>query len=157
MAGKNTAVFGIFPTHSEVELAVDELRRSGFRNVDISVLLPQNVGSKDLAHQKATKAPEGVTAGATTVPCWEGPWGGWPESGPWRFRGLVLSSPPGPWWPLWRASVSAGRWAGSQERWLAWEFPSTRPNDTKGALRREESCCRSIVMTHSGYPAPRTF
>jgi len=66
MAGKNTAVFGIFPTHSEVELAVDELRRSGFRNVDISVLLPQNVGSKDLAHQKATKAPEGVTAGATT-------------------------------------------------------------------------------------------
>jgi len=66
MAGKNTAVFGIFPTYSEVELAVDELRRSGFRNVDISVLLPQNVGSKDLAHQKATKAPEGVTAGATT-------------------------------------------------------------------------------------------
>jgi len=55
-----------FPTYSEVELAVDELRRSGFRNVDISVLLPQNVGSKDPAHQKATKAPEGVTAGATT-------------------------------------------------------------------------------------------
>jgi hypothetical protein len=66
MAWKNTAVFGIFPRYSLVELAVDELRRSGFRNVDISVLLPQDVGSKDLSHRKATKAPEGVTAGATT-------------------------------------------------------------------------------------------
>jgi len=65
MGGKNTAVFGIFPTYSSVELAVDELRDSGFRNVDISVLLPENIGSKDFAHEKGTKAPEGATAGAS--------------------------------------------------------------------------------------------
>ncbi len=65
MAGKNIAVFGIFPNYSSVELAVDELRDSGFRNVDISVLLPENIGTKDFAHEKATKAPEGVTAGAS--------------------------------------------------------------------------------------------
>ncbi len=65
MAGKNIAVFGIFPTYSSVELAVDELRDSGFRNVDISVLLPENIGSKDFADEKGTKAPEGVTAGAS--------------------------------------------------------------------------------------------
>ena len=65
MGGKNTSVFGIFPTYSSVELAVDELRDSGFRNVDISVLLPENIGSKDFAHEKGTKAPEGATAGAS--------------------------------------------------------------------------------------------
>jgi len=65
MSGKNTAVFGIFRTHSSVEAAVDRLRDSGFRNVDISVLLPENIGSKDFAHEKGTKAPEGVTAGAS--------------------------------------------------------------------------------------------
>lgn len=65
MSGENTAVFGIFRTYSNVEMAVDELRDSGFRNVDISVLLPENIGSKDFAHEKGTKAPEGVTAGAS--------------------------------------------------------------------------------------------
>jgi hypothetical protein len=35
----------------------------GFRAADISVLFPDNTGSKDLAHQKSTKAPEGAVAG----------------------------------------------------------------------------------------------
>ena len=66
MAGKNTAVFGIYPTRSQAELAVDELRRAGYRNTDISVLMPENQGSKDFAHEKGTKAPEGAAAGAGT-------------------------------------------------------------------------------------------
>jgi hypothetical protein len=32
----------------------------------ISVLLPDNQGTKDFAHDKSTKAPEGTTAGVTT-------------------------------------------------------------------------------------------
>src|SRR5262245_7525159 len=64
MAGKNTAVFGIYPTRRSVEGAVDTLKAEGFRNTDISVLLPENEGTKDLAHAKQTKAPEGATAGA---------------------------------------------------------------------------------------------
>lgn len=63
MAGKNTAVFGIYPTRSAVEEAVDHLRNAGFRNTDISVLFPENVGTKDFAHEKNTKAPEGATTG----------------------------------------------------------------------------------------------
>jgi hypothetical protein len=59
-------VFGIYPTRSQVEVAVDELRRANFRNTDISVLMPQNEGSKDFAHEKGTKAPEGAAAGAGT-------------------------------------------------------------------------------------------
>src|SRR5436190_5325401 len=60
----NTAVFGIYPSRVSVEGAVDALRAAGFRSTDISVLLPQNIGTKDLAHERATKAPEGAAAGA---------------------------------------------------------------------------------------------
>src|SRR5256886_12312828 len=66
MAGKNTAVFGIYPTYGAVDGAVESLRASGFRNTDISVLFPENVGTKDFAHEKGTKAPEGATTGAGT-------------------------------------------------------------------------------------------
>src|SRR5712691_846639 len=66
MAGKNTAVFGIYPAYASVENAVDALRAAGFRSTDISVLFPENVGTKDFAHQKGTKAPEGASAGAAT-------------------------------------------------------------------------------------------
>ena len=64
MAGKNTAVFGIYRERYGVERAVDELKGAGFRNTDISVLFPENVGTKDFAHEKNTKAPEGTAAGA---------------------------------------------------------------------------------------------
>src|SRR5512147_2144893 len=64
MAGKNTAAFGIYPTRASVEKAVDTLKAENFRNTDISVLFPQNEGSKDFAHEKNTKAPEGAATGA---------------------------------------------------------------------------------------------
>jgi hypothetical protein len=66
MAGKNTAVFGIYRSEAALERAVDSLRTSSFRNTDISVLFPENTGTKDLAVEKATKAPEGASAGAGT-------------------------------------------------------------------------------------------
>jgi hypothetical protein len=66
MAGKNTAVFGIYPNRTSVDSAVDALKAAQFRNSDISVLFPDNPGSKEFAHEKNTKAPEGATAGATT-------------------------------------------------------------------------------------------
>jgi hypothetical protein len=66
MAGKNTAVFGIYSDRMGVENAVDALRTAGFRNTDISVLFPENEGTKDFAHEKNTKAPEGATTGMTT-------------------------------------------------------------------------------------------
>lgn len=66
MAGKNTAVFGIFPTRAAAEECVDALRRAGFRNTDVSALFPDNAGTKDFAHEKNTKAPEGAATGATS-------------------------------------------------------------------------------------------
>jgi hypothetical protein len=63
MAGKNTAVYGIYPNRVMAEEAVDRILGNGFRNEDISVLLQDNVGTKDFAHEKHTKAPEGATTG----------------------------------------------------------------------------------------------
>ena len=65
MAGKNTAVFGIYPDYASVERGVDALQAAEFRNTDISVLFPENVGTKDFAHEKGTKAPEGTATGAS--------------------------------------------------------------------------------------------
>jgi hypothetical protein len=66
MAGQNTAVFGIYVNRGAAEEGVDRLVADGFRNEDISVLLQDNVGTKDFAHEKHTKAPEGTTAGVVT-------------------------------------------------------------------------------------------
>jgi hypothetical protein len=63
MAGKNTAVFGIYRDRNHVEEGVDALLDNGFRSEDISVLLPENQGTKDFAAEKNTKAPEGTTTG----------------------------------------------------------------------------------------------
>ena len=66
MAGKNTAVFGIYQTSTQAERAVDRILTAGFSNNDISVLLPDSQSSKEFAHEKNTKAPEGTTTGAAT-------------------------------------------------------------------------------------------
>ena len=63
---KNTAVFGLYRDRTSVENAVDALRAQDFRNTDISVLFPENEGTKDFAHEKNTKAPEGTATGATS-------------------------------------------------------------------------------------------
>src|SRR3989449_9291549 len=62
----NTAVFGIYQDRLTTENAVAALKEAGFRNTDISVLFPENVGTKDFAHEKSTKAPEGVATGASS-------------------------------------------------------------------------------------------
>jgi len=64
MAGKKTAVFGIYATSSGAEHAIDTLTNSGFAISDVSVLVPETLGNKDMAATKATKAPEGAATGA---------------------------------------------------------------------------------------------
>jgi len=63
---KNMAVFGIYRDRQHAEQAVDALRAAGFRNSDVSVLLPDNVGTKDFAHEKSTKLPEGAATGGAS-------------------------------------------------------------------------------------------
>ena len=57
------AVFCIVDSASQAASIVDDLKASGFRNDDISALFPDRQGTRDFAHDKATKAPEGATTG----------------------------------------------------------------------------------------------
>jgi len=63
---KNTATFAIFHSRASVERAVNALKRAGFRHSDISVLFPDRESTREFAHEKATKAPEGAATGTAT-------------------------------------------------------------------------------------------
>lgn len=60
---KKTALVGIYSTRKSVEDAIDTLLTSKFQSSNISVLLPENLGSK-AGTKKAAKAPEGTAADA---------------------------------------------------------------------------------------------
>jgi hypothetical protein len=60
------AVFGLVDNETQAERLVEELRAAGFSNNDISVLFPDQSGTRDFAHEQHTKAPEGAAAGAGT-------------------------------------------------------------------------------------------
>ena len=64
MEDKKISVFGIYPSLSHAEKGVDALVAARFSNADVSVLAPDQQGTKDFAHEKHTKAPEGATTGA---------------------------------------------------------------------------------------------
>ena len=144
----HTAVYGIYSTRQDAEMAIDSMRAAGFRAEDISVLFPDNEGTKDIGHEKHTKAPEKATAGAAIAGIAEAEPGlaGWDR----RARDSGLG-------PLHRRRSDHGRSgrrrqraassAAWPERWWAREFPSTKPNATKAASAKEESCCPSIAMT----------
>lgn len=63
---KAKAVFGVFETRMELESTVDNLKAQGFRNSDISILIPSDGEEfSDLdVDVKETKASEGATTGA---------------------------------------------------------------------------------------------
>ena len=57
------AVYGIANTAAQANAIIERLQSSGFLDADISVLFPDKQGTRDFAHEKNTKAPEGATAG----------------------------------------------------------------------------------------------
>jgi hypothetical protein len=65
METKSTAVYGIFSDLGKAELAVDHLLSERFSNSDVSVLVADSESTRDFAHRKATKAPEGTATGVT--------------------------------------------------------------------------------------------
>ena len=66
MTNKNVAVFGIYQTPTSAEMAVDRLVGAGFENQAVSVLMTDAYTTREFAHEKNTKAPEGTAVGATT-------------------------------------------------------------------------------------------
>ncbi|HBA84399.1 MAG TPA: DUF3341 domain-containing protein [Verrucomicrobia bacterium] len=62
----NKSVFCITKTHEQAERIVEQLKTANFSNNDISVLFPDKESSRDFAHEKHTKAPEGAITGVGT-------------------------------------------------------------------------------------------
>lgn len=60
------SVFGIFNERTSLESTVTNLKNAGFISNDISVLMPSPESTKNFAHEKNTKAPEGATTGGTS-------------------------------------------------------------------------------------------
>lgn len=61
-----TSVFCLARDEAQANRIVDDLRAAGFSSNDISVLLPDKGSTREFAHEKGTKAPEGAIAGAGT-------------------------------------------------------------------------------------------
>ena len=53
-------------TEAQADAVVAKLRSAGFSDNDISVLFPDKGSTRDFAHKKATKMPEGASVGAST-------------------------------------------------------------------------------------------
>lgn len=60
------SVFCIATTRNHADSIVEKLKAAAFSNNDISVLFPDRETTRDFAHEKNTKAPEGAVAGAST-------------------------------------------------------------------------------------------
>jgi hypothetical protein len=61
---KKIAVFALFRDEVALGRAVEALKVAGFRDSDISALLPDRESTSAFAHEKHTKAPEGAATGA---------------------------------------------------------------------------------------------
>jgi len=61
------AVVCIAKTEHQATEVVGQLKAAGFPGTDISVLFPDREGTRDFAHRKETKAPEGATTGGVAV------------------------------------------------------------------------------------------
>ena len=60
------SVFCIARDEAQACRIVDVLKSNGFSDNDVSVLLSDKQGTRDFAHEKHTKAPEGATTGVAT-------------------------------------------------------------------------------------------
>jgi hypothetical protein len=96
----NTAVFCIARSEEQAVRIVEDARDAGFTGDDLSVLFPDKEGTRDFAHARRTKAPEGATAGAVSGGVLGGV-GGWlvgigslaiPGLGPFVAAGPIMAA-----------------------------------------------------------------
>jgi len=62
----NKSVFCLAKDEAQASRIIEDLRSAGFSNNDISALLPDKATTREFAHSKGTKAPEGAVTGAGT-------------------------------------------------------------------------------------------
>ena len=62
----STSVYALATSDTQANTIVQSFKNAGFRYDDISVLFPDKASTRDFAHEKNTKAPEGAVAGGAT-------------------------------------------------------------------------------------------
>jgi hypothetical protein len=60
------SVFCIATSRQQAEQIIEQLKSGNFSNNDISLLFPDKGTTRDFAHEKHTKAPEGAVTGAAS-------------------------------------------------------------------------------------------
>jgi len=60
------SVFGLAKDEAQTCRVIEDLKSANFSNNDISVMLPDKGSTREFAHTKGTKAPEGAATGAGT-------------------------------------------------------------------------------------------
>src|SRR5881396_97990 len=127
------SVFGIATTHGQAERIVQQLQAKGFAASEISVLMPDTGGTRDVGHVKATKAPEGATTGAATGGATGGVIGLLAGIGALAIPGVGPLIAAGPI----MAALSGRGGRSSDWRRARWFDRPRRPRDRSKALRRE--------------------
>lgn len=133
----NHAVFGIYPNRESVEEAVAELRAAGFRDADTSVFFAENAGTKDFAHEKGSKAPEGFMAGAGTGALVGGALGWLVAIGVWAIPDLEPITAGGPVMALLAGFGAGGTVGGAIGMLVGLAMPEYEAKRYKGRLRKE--------------------
>lgn len=150
MDRENTAAFGIYLTQSSAEAAVEALKNAGYRNTDISVLFPENQGTRDFAINKDTKAPEGTTTGVVSGGVIGGALGWLAGIGALAIPGVGPFIAAGPIMGLLGGMGVGGAVGAWLVRLSEWVYPNMRPNGTKGGCRRGAFCSRCIATIRTG-------
>lgn len=135
MGGKNTSVFGIFTDREAADEAVQHLRAGGFRNVDISALIPENPGTKDLAHERNTKAPEYGLTGCLAGGIAGGALGWVIGAGILAINGLSQFLVAGPWVAALAGAGSLGAVGGLLGALVGSRFPEYEAKRYAGRVR----------------------
>ncbi len=150
MAMKNIAAFGIYPDQGTVNDAIESLKAAGFRQTDISVLFPENLGSKDFGHEKHTKAPEGAVAGGGSGAVLGAAFGWLVGAGALFFPGLEPMQAAGPIMGMLGGMGAGVTLGGSWALWSVPEYRNMRPNATKGGCARAAFFYPCIATTLNG-------
>lgn len=96
MSQKPVTVFGIYPTRLAAETAVEAFRDAGFRNADISLVVPEKTSTENLFAQGATSTANGATEVIGKVGFDKGPLGWLREAHPAKISEQAMFIVAGP-------------------------------------------------------------